>query len=116
MSLLRCLSLTLCAAPLVAQSDFDLEKRTAGRLGDPLVLEAVGAPPLSVLLLVPSNSAGPTPLSLVDPSDPRAVSVGIDLVGVTVPMFPDAGGGAIAGGVAAALFGDKIWEMISDWV
>lgn len=96
MSLLRCLSLTLCAAPLVAQSDFDLEKRTAGRLGDPLVLEAVGAPPLSVLLLVPSNSAGPTPLSLVDPSDPRAVSVGIDLIGVTVPMLPDAGGGAVA--------------------
>ncbi|MGC6488485.1 MAG: Kelch repeat-containing protein [Planctomycetota bacterium] len=96
MSLRRCLPLALCAAHLTAQSDFDLEKRSGGRLGDPLVLEAVGAPPLSVLLLVPSNTAGPTPLSLVDPTDPRAVSVGIDLVSVTVPMFPGVSGAATA--------------------
>ena len=94
MSLLRSLPLALCAAHLAAQSDFDLEKRTAGRLGDPLVLDAVGAPPLSVLLLVPSNNAGPTPLSLVDPTDPRAVAIGIDLISVAVPMFPDAAGSA----------------------
>ncbi len=120
MSLLRSLPLALCAAHLTAhlaaQSDFDLEKRTAGRLGDPLVLDAVGAPPLSVLLLVPSNNAGPTPLSLVDPTDPRAVSIGIDLISVAVPMFPDAAGGAstsLSTPVNLALHGASLhWQAI----
>lgn len=88
------LSLALLAAPVLAQSDFDLEKRTAGRLGDPLSFDVVGAPPLSILLLVPSNTAGPTPLSLLDPTDPRLLSVGADLLSLAAPLVTDPAGGA----------------------
>ena len=31
-------------------------------------------------------------------------------------MLPLAGGGAVVGGVLAALVGDKVWETISDWI
>ncbi len=82
--LLACL--TFAAASLTAQSDFDLEKRTGGRLGDPLDLEIVGAPALSLGLLIPSATAGPTPLALVDPADPRVLSVGVELLSVA-PLF-----------------------------
>jgi N-acetylneuraminic acid mutarotase len=74
------------AASLTAQADFDLEKRSAGRLGDPLDLELVGAPAFTIGLLVPSATAGPTPLALVDPADPRVLSVGVELLSVA-PLF-----------------------------
>jgi hypothetical protein len=94
MKLRHLLSLALCTAPVCAQFDFDLEKRSAARLGDPIDLEVVGAPPQSILLLVPSNTFGPTPLTLVDPSDLRAMSVGTDLLSLAAPLVTDANGTA----------------------
>ncbi|MCK5940905.1 MAG: hypothetical protein KAI24_02950 [Planctomycetes bacterium] len=94
MQLRHLLPLALCAAPLAAQFDFDLEKRSAARLGDPIDLEVVGAPPLSILLLVPSSTAGPTPLLLVDPNDLRSMSVGTDLLSLAAPLVTNPVGGA----------------------
>lgn len=86
---------TAClAAPLAAQFDYDLEKRTSGRLGQDLVLDVESAPASSFLLLIPSATGGPTPLSLVDPADPRALSVGADLIGLMQVLGTDAAGGA----------------------
>ena len=94
MSLQKLLPIALCAAPLAAQFDFDLEKRSSARLGDLLSLEILGAPGTVPLLLVPSTTAGPTPLSLVNPGDPRSLSVGIDLLNVTSVLISDATGTA----------------------
>jgi hypothetical protein len=41
------------------------------------------APAPQVWFLVPSFSAGPTPLALFDPGDPRSLEVGLDLLGLT---------------------------------
>lgn len=85
------LALFLAATPLVAQFDFDLEKRSSGRLGGSLDLEVVGAPPLSILLIVPSSTGGPTPLP---PPDFRVLAVGTDLLGALSFAVTDATGGA----------------------
>jgi len=87
MHLRHLLTLACCAAPVSAQFDFDLEKRSPARLGDPLQLEVVGAPPASIVLLVPSNNAGPTPLTLIDPNDLRSMSVGTDLLTLATPLI-----------------------------
>ena len=68
MQLRTLLSLALCATPVLAQGDFDLEKRSAARLGASMDLDIEGAPPVSLLLLIPSTTAGPTPLFVIDPS------------------------------------------------
>lgn len=69
------------AAPLAAQYDFNLDKVTAGTLGANLDLQIRNAPANMPCLLIPSFTAGPTPLSLLDPIDARALEVGIDLLG-----------------------------------
>ena len=94
MQLRRLLPLALCATTLVAQNDFDLEKRTSGRLGSPLTFDVVNAPPFALMMLIPSSTAGPTPLAIVDPSDPRALSVGVDLLSATAVLFADLFGNA----------------------
>ena len=94
MQLRRLLPLALCATTLVAQNDFDLEKRTSSRLGSPLTLDVVSAPPFALMMLIPSSTAGPTPLAIVDPSDPRALSVGVDLLSATAVLFADLFGNA----------------------
>ena len=88
------LALALTAAPLAAQFDFDLEKRTAARLGQTLQLDIVGAPATSLLLLFPSTNAGPTPLALIDPIDPRALAIGSDLIDVLSVLVTDGFGAA----------------------
>jgi len=92
MHLSRLLSLALCAAPLCAQNDFNLEKRTAARLGSPLDLDIVGAPAFSLLMIVPSATTGPTPLFVLDPTDTRSLSVGTDLVSSASVQFADLAG------------------------
>ena len=89
MQLRRLLPLALCAAPLCAQSTFDLEKLTSARLGSSLDLDISGAPPFALMLVVPSNNAGPTPLAALDPSDSRVLSVGTDLLSAATVKFAD---------------------------
>ena len=74
-------SLLAAASPLAAQYDFNLDKVTAGTLGQNLDLQIRNAPANMPCLLIPSFTAGPTPLALLDPIDPRALEVGIDLLG-----------------------------------
>ena len=74
-------SLLAAASPLAAQYDFNLDKVTAGTLGANLDLLIRNAPANMPCLLIPSFTAGPTPLSLLDPIDPRSLEVGIDLLG-----------------------------------
>ncbi|MCU0862776.1 MAG: hypothetical protein MUC36_03200 [Planctomycetes bacterium] len=73
-------SLLAAASPLAAQYGFHLDKVTAGTLGQDLDLQVRNAPANYPCLVIPSFTAGPTPLSLLDPTDPRALEVGIDLL------------------------------------
>ncbi|MEO6596107.1 MAG: kelch repeat-containing protein [Planctomycetota bacterium] len=41
-----------------------------------------GLYPLEIVLIVPSTTSGPTPISLFDPNDPRSLNIGLDLVGL----------------------------------
>ena len=52
-----------------------------GVLGSAITYTLEGAPG-SVWVLLPSTNAGPTPLLLIDPSDPRVLGVGLDLIGL----------------------------------
>ena len=52
-----------------------------GVLGSAITYTLEGAPG-SVWVLLPSTNAGPTPLLLIDPSDPRLLDVGLDLIGL----------------------------------
>ncbi len=61
-----------------AQGALKLAKR-GSTLGKSLLLSLAGDPNETFLLL-PSLTSGPTRLSLVDPSDPRSLSVGLDLL------------------------------------
>tara|TARA_R110002096_G_scaffold12563_2_gene45099 strand:+ start:352 stop:1929 length:1578 start_codon:yes stop_codon:yes gene_type:complete len=88
------LAACLTTAPLAAQFDYDLEKRTAARLGQNLVLDVANAPATSFVLVIPSATNGPTPLSLVDPVDPRVLAVGVELLGVMSVLITDATGNA----------------------
>jgi N-acetylneuraminic acid mutarotase len=89
---LLALAVTIPALPLAAQ--FDLEKRSSARLGQNLDLDIVGAPPVSFALIIPSATSGPTPLSLIDPADPRVLSVGTELLGVMAVVVTNGAGGA----------------------
>ena len=88
------LAACLTAAPLAAQFDYDLEKRTSGRLGQDLVIDVVNGPATSLVLMIPSTTGGPTPLSLIDPIDPRALAVGVDLISLMSVLTTDAAGNA----------------------
>jgi hypothetical protein len=86
------LLLLAAATPALAQFDHDLEKVTSGRLGSPLNLQVSNAPGGQILLFVVSSNAGPTPLALIDPTDPRVLSVGTDLLGaMTVAVTSPSG-------------------------
>ncbi|MGH7149287.1 MAG: Kelch repeat-containing protein, partial [Planctomycetota bacterium] len=53
-----------------------------GIVGENATLALSGTP--SPFLLLLSTNQGPTPLSLIDPSDPRVLNVGIDLLGLAI--------------------------------
>jgi N-acetylneuraminic acid mutarotase len=87
----------LLPASLAAQGDFDLDKQTSGALGGVLHLQVANAAPSWPLLLMVSATAGPTPVALLDPADPRSVAVGLDLLGNwSVQLTSGAGGAAVA--------------------
>lgn len=72
--------LALSSAGLFAQNfDFDLDKTSAGTLGASLDLAFSGAPTNTLGLILVSTNGGPTPLSIVNPNDPRSVLVGTEL-------------------------------------
>jgi N-acetylneuraminic acid mutarotase len=90
-------SLLAAASPLAAQYDFNLDKVTAGTLGQSLDLQVRNAPASYPCLVIPSFTAGPTPLSLLDPTDPRSLEVGIDLLGnLAVLLTSPTGTGAVS--------------------
>lgn len=68
-------ALALAAPSLAAQAQL---VRSGGALGSSLHYSISGQP-LQFYALVPSLTTGPTPLALLDPSDPRALDVGLDL-------------------------------------
>ena len=70
-------ALTLGALALPAQS---LELRAVGgSMPGPLAVSLEGCYPFELALFIPSGNAGPTPIGLFDPADPRSLSVGADL-------------------------------------
>lgn len=79
--LARTLLASLAASSaLLAQFDYDYDKLTSGRLGSPLNLQVSGAPANQLVLFLVSTNAGPTPLAILDPTDPRVLAVGTDLL------------------------------------
>ncbi|MEO6597314.1 MAG: kelch repeat-containing protein [Planctomycetota bacterium] len=74
-------SLLAASTSLLAQGDFDLDKVTSGTLGGTLTLQVRNAPTNYPLLWMVSATAGPTPIALIDPIDPRLLAVGADLLG-----------------------------------
>lgn len=69
----------LLGSGLCGQNDYDLDKVTAGTLGAALTLQVRNAPVNKLMVVMPSYSAGPTPIAMFDPADPRSVEVGLDL-------------------------------------
>ncbi len=72
-----CAGALLIAAAPAARAQLELT-RSGGTLGADLVYTLVGDP-FGISLLLPSLQTGPTPLALLDPSDPRVLGVGIDV-------------------------------------
>lgn len=87
-------ALLALAIPSVALAQYDYDKLTSGRLGSPLDLQVHGAPAGQIVLFVVSGNAGPTPLALLDPSDPRSLQVGTDLLSLLTFQVTSAGGSA----------------------
>lgn len=67
------------ASCLTAQAPYDLDKTGGGTLGGAFGLAVRNAPPSSLMTWGVSATAGPTPLSLFDPTDPRSLALGTDL-------------------------------------
>jgi hypothetical protein len=65
-------------------------KVVGGSLPGDLMMEASPALyPFELMMIVPSTTAGPTPLGIVDPADPRSLSIGLDLLGFAWPVLAD---------------------------
>jgi hypothetical protein len=106
------LSATLLPS-LAAQGDFDLDKVTAGTLGGTLTLQVRNATANFPLLVMVSENAGPTPVALIDPNDPRSVEVGIELLGNWQLLFTSATGTAQ---VSVPLPGDPQFQgLVFHW-
>jgi hypothetical protein len=67
------------AAALVGQNDYSLDKVTPGTMGGLAALRVQGAPPNMVHVVGVSLNAGPTPISIIDPLDPRSLELGLEL-------------------------------------
>ncbi|MBI5852477.1 MAG: hypothetical protein HZB39_15805 [Planctomycetes bacterium] len=87
------LAVLFTTAALSAQGSFALDKTTDGRLAFVVGFDFAGAPAGSTLLFMTSSTSGPIPLSIVDPADPRALSVGLELAPLwfTVPTGTGSG-------------------------
>lgn len=72
------LALPLLAALLPAQGEYDFDKTTPGTLGATLGFRYANAAPNKTLLFCLSATTGPTPLSQIDPADPRVLEVGLE--------------------------------------
>lgn len=78
------------ASPAGAQAQLT---RSGGVLGTSVTYD-MQAGPFEIFALLPSLSAGPTPLAFVDPADPRILCVGLDLMAVWTIGFLDPTGQA----------------------
>ena len=83
----RLVPLGLAAACLLATTPDAAAKaeltRTGGVLGGTLTYTIEGDP-FELFAFLPSTNTGPTPLSILDPLDPRTLGVGIDLLSTLV--------------------------------
>ncbi|MFT4515728.1 MAG: hypothetical protein ACI89X_000427 [Planctomycetota bacterium] len=57
--------------------------------GDITMTVAPALNPFELMMIVPSTTAGPTPIGLFDPNDPRSLSIGLDLLGFAWPVAAD---------------------------
>ncbi|MFO1053642.1 MAG: hypothetical protein U1F36_15615 [Planctomycetota bacterium] len=81
----RLTSLALIAAFAAgAQAQDPVLRATGGSLGQPLALTLEGQNFGQLGLIFLSFNPGPTQLSALDPNDPRSLTVGVDLLGLTL--------------------------------
>ena len=87
----RQLSPLACLAILASLPAQNLQlQATGGSMpGDVEVQVAPALYPFELMLIIPSTSAGPTPIALFDPADSRSLDVGLDLVGSAFPVIAD---------------------------
>lgn len=78
---IRTLPVLALAAALCGQGTCDLDKTSNGAIGRNFGLQLSNAPANRSFLFMVSTNAGPVPLSLVDPRDPRSLSVGLEMAG-----------------------------------
>ena len=80
--LYRALVPALIALAAVSARAQNLELDVAGgSMPGTLALTVYPGPPADLVMIVPSTLPGPTPVSLLDPNDPRVLGIGLDLVG-----------------------------------
>lgn len=91
-TVLRATCLAAAALTGLSAADAQTLTRSGGALGASVTYDLAGDAGELAYLLVSGNS-GPTPLFLVDPADPRVVSVGIDLLSLWT-FLPLIGGSA----------------------
>ena len=92
---MRSIGLALAAlAPLAAQADAQAQLTRTGGVLPGLVSYQLSGDPLELFILMPSLSAGPFPLALIDPLDNRVLEVGTDLQSLWTTSLLDATGSA----------------------
>lgn len=85
-------TLLLAALQLGTPTPLPLELDwSGGIIGDTVTFRLEGSPN-SVCYLIPSGTEGPTPLALIDPSDPRFLDVGLDLLNSGGPVLLNGSG------------------------
>jgi hypothetical protein len=68
--------------------------------------------PFELVMIVPSTTAGPTPIGIIDPADPRSLSIGLDLLGFAWPLLADINSVAtqqLTFGASPALLGQALY-------
>ena len=73
------------SAPTSSQAEL---VRTGGVLGETLRYDLSGGAAFDVYWLILSLTQGPTPVGLIDPGDPRILSVGLDLFLINTALTP----------------------------
>lgn len=81
------------ATALAAAPQAELE-RSQGLIGGTVDYAITGGDPFQLFVLMPSFETGPLPLALIDPTDPRVLSIGLDLQTYWTTGALDAAGSA----------------------
>ena len=72
-----------------AAQTLELDVAGGSMPGSVTMTTSPAAYPFELLVIVPSTTAGPTPIQIFDPADFRSLDIGLDLVGSAWPVLAD---------------------------